>query len=119
MYKKTHLWGVGPSSVISFQDLPKIELHVHLDTSLSLVNVQGLRPGLSQDDYLREYVAPEVCRDLTDFLRYPASAIALLQTKENLEKALRQLVRELALDGVIYAEIRFAPLLHTTNGTDC
>lgn len=116
MYKKTHLWGVRPSSVISFQDLPKIELHVHLDTSMSLVNVQGLRPELSEEDYLKEYVAPEVCQDLTDFLRYPASAIALLQTKENLEKAFRQLVRELALDGVIYTEIRFAPLLHTTEG---
>ncbi len=107
---------MGPSSIISFQDLPKIELHVHLDTSLSLANVQGLHPGLSRADYLREYVAPEVCRDLTDFLRYPASAIALLQTRENLERALLQLVREMALDGVIYTEIRFAPLLHTTQG---
>jgi adenosine deaminase len=71
---------------------------------------------VTQEEYLREYVAPEVCRDLTDFLRYPASAITLLQTKEHLEKALRQLVRELAMDRVIYAEIRFAPLLHTAEG---
>lgn len=78
--------------------------------------MQGLRSGVTQEDYLREYVAPEVCQDLTDFLRYPASAIALLQTKENLDMALRQLVRELTMDGVIYSEIRFAPLLHTADG---
>ncbi len=107
---------MGPTSVISFQHLPKIELHVHLDTSLSLENVQGLIPGISSDDYYRDYVAPKHCRDLADFLRFPISAIALLQSRENLEMALLQLVREMSFDGVIYTEIRFAPLLHIDQG---
>lgn len=107
---------MGPSSVISFHHLPKIELHVHLDTSLSFRNVSRLRPGLTESEYQADYVAPEVCRDLTDFLSYPTSSIALLQKKEHLEMAIRQLIRELKEDGVIYAEIRFAPLLHLEEG---
>lgn len=107
---------MGPNRKIAFQDLPKIELHVHLDTSLSYQNIRALRPGLTIAEYNQEYVAPAQCRDLTDFLRYPASAIALLQTRENLFAAVGQLVREMAADGVIYTEIRFAPLLHIDQG---
>lgn len=107
---------MGLSSDIFYRQLPKIELHVHLDTSLSLKNVQGLKPGLTPEAYHRDYVAPQHCRDLADFLRYPEKAIALLQTTENLHLALNQLIREMAEDGVIYAEIRFAPMLHTDQG---
>ena len=107
---------MGPSSVISFHHLPKIELHVHLDTSLSFLNAVRLHPGLTESAYRSEYVAPDVCRDLTDFLGYPASSIALLQQREHLTMAIRQLIRELKEDGVIYAEIRFAPLLHLAGG---
>lgn len=96
--------------------LPKIELHVHLDTSLSFGTVKSLVPGITEDEYLRHYVAPARCRDLHEFLGYTESSIALLQTAEALDLALRWLLAELAADGVIYAEIRFAPLLHTRAG---
>lgn len=96
--------------------LPKIELHVHLDTSISYDTVAALVPGIGEEDYRRRYVAPPKCRDLHEFLGYTESSIALLQTAGALDLALRRLLTELAADGVIYAEIRFAPLLHTRGG---
>lgn len=96
--------------------LPKIELHVHLDTSLSYQNVAILDPAISEDAYQKFYVAPAKCQDLSHFLEYTEPALRLLQTAENLDKAFRQLIRELKTDNVIYAEIRFAPLLHTRAG---
>ena len=107
---------MGPRNIISFKELPKIELHAHLDTSLSFYNVKGILDDITEVQYQSEYVAPPVCRDLTDFLRYPASSIALLQTRDHLNKALRQLIREMREDGVIYGEVRFAPLLHISGG---
>ena len=104
-------------AVIDYSDLPKVELHVHLDTSLSYTNILQFRSGLSAEEYRSVYVAPRVCADLHDFLRYPEPSIALLQHPEAVNMALRQLLRELAHDKVIYAEIRFAPLLHTRSGT--
>lgn len=105
-----------PGSSSPYMALPKVELHVHLDTSLSLAAVQMLRPGISEEEYRRTYVAPAHCRDLKDFLGYALPAIALLQRREALSLALRQLMRELAAEGVLYAEIRLAPLLHTREG---
>jgi adenosine deaminase len=96
--------------------LPKIELHVHLDTSLSYQNVAILDPTISEYAYQKDYVAPAKCQDLRHFLDFTEPALRLLQTAENLDKALRQLIRELKTDNVIYAEIRFAPLLHTRAG---
>ncbi len=103
-------------SISNLLHLPKIELHVHLDTSLSYQNVVGLDPAISQDAYQMHYVAPDKCHDLSHFLDYTEPALRLLQTAENLDKALRQLIRELSLDHIIYAEIRFAPILHTRAG---
>jgi adenosine deaminase len=107
------LWGMTDSFGFDPGMLPKIELHVHLDTSLSYASVAALIPGIGEEEYRERFVAPPHCRDLHDFLRYTEPCIALLQSEEALYLALRQLLRELLADGVIYAEIRFAPLLHT------
>ena len=39
-----------------------------------------------------------------------------MQTREALERVARECVEDLAEDGVIYAEVRFAPELHTEAG---
>ena len=43
----------------------------------------------------------------------------ILQTKENLIRVSEELAIDLKNDGVIYAEVRFAPILHTKNGLTC
>lgn len=96
--------------------LPKIELHVHLDCSLSFDVVSELRPGITQADFEREFIGPKKCRDLAEYLTCPPRAIKLMQSKDALRLVTRDLFQQLQRDNVIYAEVRFAPLLHTDDG---
>ncbi|MDZ7806664.1 MAG: adenosine deaminase [Gracilimonas sp.] len=98
--------------------LPKIELHLHLDCSLSFEVVKQLRPGTTHKDYKRDFNAPENCASLEEYLKCAQAPIAIMQTKEQLEAVTLDLFQQLKADNVIYAEIRFAPLLHTEQGLD-
>lgn len=103
-------------SMSGINKLPKVELHVHLDTSLSLDNVRQFVPHITYATYHENYVAPEKCGSLTRFLEYVHSSASLLQTSSSLSQSLCRLMVELAADNVYYAEIRMAPLLHTNGG---
>lgn len=107
-----------PEQLSVYKPMPKIDLHVHLDTSLSFRNVSNFLPGITEEEYNANYVAPEECKTLQHYLDFTTPALSLLQTAENLDAAIRQLVRELKEENIIYAEIRFAPLLHTKEGLD-
>jgi adenosine deaminase len=98
---------------IGLAQFPKIELHVHLDTSLSYQVLGSMCPGISANTYLKKYVAPARCAHLKDFLTYVDAGLELLQTENNLRLALRDLVRQFQEDTVIYAEVRLCPYLHT------
>jgi adenosine deaminase len=100
----------------SFARLPKIELHLHLDCSLSLEAIRQLVPGMTEAHYRAEFLAPRKCKNLVDYFRYLAAPLALLHTRKGLQVAAIDLMRQLAEDGVIYAEIRFAPHLHRHEG---
>ena len=100
----------------SWTALPKAELHLHLDCSLSLAVVQELSNGVSPEDFLDRFTAPHRCRDLADYLARVRPQVSLLQTELALRLAAKDLVRQLSTDGVVYAEVRFAPLLHGEQG---
>ena len=95
---------------------PKVELHLHLDCSLSYTIVHRIDPSVSHDMYLRDFVAPTKCTNLADFLTRAPRAIALMQTAEHLHLVVDDLFEQLRRDNVLYAEVRFAPLLHTEQG---
>ncbi len=97
---------------MNFANLPKVELHLHLDCSLSYQLVKKLRPQTSIEAYRESFIAPPKCTDLADYIKRAISAIALMQTEENLKLAVLDLFEQLQHDNVIYAEIRFAPLEH-------
>ncbi len=101
---------------MNFRALPKVELHLHLDCSLSHAAASRLAPGLSREAFERDFIAPDKCRDLAEFLTRAPSGIRLLQSREALALAVEDLFAQLQDDGVIYAELRFAPLLHLENG---
>jgi len=61
-------------------------------------------------------VAPSKCRDLAEFLSCAQTGIQLLQDERALRLVTLDLLEQLAADQVLYAEIRFAPLLHTQLG---
>jgi adenosine deaminase len=96
--------------------LPKVELHLHLDCSLSFAAVSKLDKSVSLEEYRNEFIAPRRCSSLADFLTRAPRGFQLMQDEPALELVVEDLFEQLAADGVIYAEIRFAPLLHLERG---
>jgi adenosine deaminase len=96
--------------------LPKVELHLHLDCSLSYEVVRRLRPTISEQTYREEFIAPRRCTNLTDFLKRAPKGFELMQTEAELRVVTADVFRQLESDNVIYAELRFAPLLHLAKG---
>ena len=98
--------------VSKFKNLPKIELHLHLDCSLSYDVVKKIDPMVDLNQYRSSFQAGQGCSSLKDYIKCADNAIELMQTKENLEFIVEDLFKQLYEDNVIYVEIRFAPLLH-------
>ena len=98
------------------------DLHLHLDGSLSLENarslarLQGLELDLDDSTLRSRLCADKNCKDLNEYLQKFDFPLSLLQTKEGLTQSIKTLCRELKSTGVMYAEIRFAPQLHTKQG---
>lgn len=101
---------------MGYRALPKIELHLHLDCSLSYEVARQINPSLTLEEYQTNFIAPPKCTDLADYLTRAIKGFELMQTREQLQLVTLDLFRQLKEDGVIYAEIRFAPLLHTMQG---
>jgi adenosine deaminase len=73
-------------------------------------------PSVTHEEYRRDYIAPARCTNLADFLSRAPKGFQLMQTAAALQLVTEDLFGQLVEDGVIYAEIRFAPLLHTERG---
>ena len=101
---------------MNFQQLPKVELHLHLDCSLSYDVVSQIDPSITLEEYSANFIAPAKCSNLADFLSCAPSSFPLMQTEEHLRLVTLDLFEQLRRDGVLYAELRFAPLLHTEKG---
>ena len=97
------------------EKLPKVELHLHLDGSISLKLASKLS-GMEEEDVKKKMIAPDKCQNLSDYLTKFDFPISLMQTRENLMMVAEDLVHQLERDGVIYAEVRFAPMFHTKEG---
>lgn len=95
------------------------DLHLHLDGSLSEQDFLYLakKDGIDLDkDFPNNIYVPMDCPSLEVYLERFALPGLLLQSKENLTHVANTLVRRLDKMGYIYAEIRFAPQLHTNKG---
>ena len=101
---------------MDYQSFPKIELHLHLDCSLSYKVVKQIHPSITYEEYHDSFVAPPKCTDLIDYLKRAVKGFELMQTKEQLKLVTLDLCDQLKADNLIYAEIRFAPLLHIAKG---
>ncbi|MCH3915888.1 MAG: adenosine deaminase [Spirochaetia bacterium] len=94
------------------------ELHLHLDGSLRPATVDEFlgtkSPGLDKvTDLLR---VPENCPSLEACLERFELPLKVLQDHDALERVSFELVEDLVHLGLDYAEIRFAPQLHTGKG---
>ena len=101
---------------------PKVELHCHLDGSISLPALRQMAAvtgdSLPADDAeLRKLVsAPIETVSLIDYLKRFQVVTDLMQTPEQLEIAGYDMVHTAAEDGLIYLETRFAPAIFTAKG---
>lgn len=99
-----------------------IDLHLHLDGAITvdiakkLAKLQGITLPESEGELEKRIVVPSDCQSLNDFLKCFAFPLSLLQTPEGLSEAVRLVADHIMEQGVVYAEIRFAPQLHTEKG---
>ncbi len=105
------------------EEYGKIDLHLHLDGSLSAETILKLagreHAKLPADtpEGLRPYLTVKIdCGSLNEYLKCFDIPLAVLRTAENLELAAYELGVRLSKKGISYGEIRFAPQLHCQNG---
>src|SRR5947199_8647342 len=111
-------------SIEEIRLVPKVLLHDHLDG--------GLRPGtvveLAREqgyDALPTYDVAELAawftagasrKSLELYLEGFAHTVAVMQDRDAISRVAAECATDLAMDGVVYAEVRFAPELHVARG---
>lgn len=99
-------------------DLPKSDLHVHLDGSVRLTTLIELArkrkvklPSFTESG-LKELVFKERYRSLQEYLYGFAFTGAVMQDPESLERIAYEFAWDNINENVYYVEVRFAPQLH-------
>ncbi len=100
----------------------KIDLHLHIDGSVRPETVYELSRkyhvepecNMTLDEIRNSMIIPEGEYD-PDFLTFNPP-IRAMQTPEGLTRTTKELVERLESEGLIYAELRFAPQYHLNNG---
>jgi adenosine deaminase len=105
------------------QQIPKVELHDHLDgglrvaTILELAREQDIALPADTSQGLHDYfVRGGKKKSLALYLEPFSVTISVMQTKKALQRVAFEAVEDLAAQHICYAETRFAPLLHTAGG---
>lgn len=108
---------------VSLRSLPKVSLHDHLDgavrpaTIVELAEEAGLQLPANDAQALGEWFTKQSDSDsLVNYLKSFDYTVGVMQTAENLTRVAREFVEDLAADGVIYGEVRWAPEQHLTGG---
>ena len=101
-------------SRIDIRKMPKVELHCHLDGSMSLDLVRDLS-GNSQITQA-DLQAEADCDSLATYLEKFDIPCQCIQSKAGLQEASYTLLKEVAKENVKYIEVRYAPILSTNEG---
>jgi adenosine deaminase len=112
-------------SIDDARRLPKVLLHDHLDGGLRVATIMELAdsigwtlPESDPDDLQAWFTRGAETADLLQYLATFEHTLAVMQTAEHIERVAREAVVDLAADGVVYAEVRFAPELHQQHGLE-
>jgi len=102
---------------------PKVLLHDHLDGGLRPATVLELAgelghelPATDAESLGEWFVASASSGSLELYLDTFVHTVAVLQTSAAITRVARECVEDLAADGVVYAEVRYAPELHLERG---
>ncbi len=104
------------------RQLPKAELHIHLDgclrpaTMVELAKKARVELPVTGVDALAKWMLVDDARDLEDYLKRFEVTIALLQTPEAIERVAYEMVEDAKADGLRYFEVRYCPTLSGRQG---
>ena len=116
--------GKALTSAVDIRSLPKVLLHEHLDGGLrpatvielaSSINYQGL-PTTDAAELASWFHRGAQRGNLPEYLEGFSHTTAVMQTAEALERVAFEFIEDMYDDGVVYAEVRFAPVYHTGSG---
>lgn len=96
--------------------MPKIDLHCHLDGSLPQKCISEL---LGRVVTLEELQVKDDCQSLPEYLEKFDLPLECLQTAEGLRRAGRDFLMNVQDDNIRYVEVRFAPLLSVNENLSC
>ncbi len=101
-------------------EMPKIELHCHLDGSMNLDVTRELLRDMGEtysNEELKDMLeAPEDCQSLAEYLTRFDLPIRCIQTRDGLRKSAKAVALDAAAENVKYLEVRFAPTFSTNEG---
>lgn len=104
-------------------NFPKIDLHLHLDGSIRTTTVWDIAqekaipmPVDTMDEYEKWMEKCSYSGSVNEFLKMFDVSTTVMQDKKSIARITKELVEDIAKQGVVYAEIRFAPQLHTDKG---
>lgn len=105
------------------KEMPKSDLHLHLDGSLRLASLLEMAkvtktqlPSYTLEG-MKELVFKDKYKDLGEYLHCFQYTCSVLRDLENLERAAYELALDNQAEGVNYIEVRFAPQLLTDPAT--
>lgn len=103
------------------RELPKTDLHVHLDGSVRPATMLEAVQALDSRDWTLEQVTERMrvdreVRSLQDYLKKFDFITRYLQGAEIIERVSAELVEDAAAENVRYVEARFCPSLHSVSG---
>jgi adenosine deaminase len=113
----------APPGLAEILRAPKVLLHDHLDgglrpqTVLELAEQAGHPLPAGDAEALGRWFAESAnSGSLVRYLETFDHTVAVMQTEESIERVARECVEDLAADGVVYAEVRYAPEQHVGAG---
>jgi adenosine deaminase len=113
----------APIDATTIGAAPKVLLHDHLDGGLRPATVLELAdeidwtlPASDAASLQRWFTRGAESRDILEYLATFEHTVAVMQTADAIERVAAEAVHDLAVDGVVYAEVRFAPELHQARG---
>jgi adenosine deaminase len=106
-----------------FRQLPKTDLHVHLDGSLRLETIIDLAkqhkielPSYDEAELRKAMNLGQNCGSLIEYLKAFDVTLQVLQHEEALYRCAFELAEDAARENVRYMEVRYSPMLHTRRG---
>lgn len=98
------------------REIPKIELHCHLDGSVSLAYIQAQAEEQNIAIDIDKISADAQCQSLVEYLVCFDEILKVMQTEKSLVDSVVDVVSQAHHDGIKYIELRFAPKLHLDKG---